>query len=217
MGKEMSSSARDVDAAGVIGGAVLAGKTGQMEDTGGHIKGPKCLPPWAPGLGSRSRGGRGDDLIFRGAPLVREHQGKPPHCASKGTKRFRAANSDGASSERRHLPEVHGREVPLIADGVPEIEDRSMCGKFGGPMRQLIAERMQNLRREYPDWCSNAYRLALGDLLMCETGRVDVISTAHLLHLADGETVLKFHQESLSIYKGGYYSAIGDIAPDHLL
>ena len=39
----------------------------------------------------------------------------------------------------------------------------------------------------------------------------------HLLHLADEETVLKFRQESLSIYTGGYYSATGDTAPGHLL
>ena len=39
----------------------------------------------------------------------------------------------------------------------------------------------------------------------------------HLLHLSAGETVLKFHHDSLSIYKGGYYSAIGDIVPDNLL
>ena len=213
----MSNSAMDVNDEGVTGECVLARETGHISDDGGHIQGLKCFPSWAPELGSRATGGRGDDPILRDAPLVREMQGKPPHCASTGKKRPRDSNSDGARYSRRHLPKVHGREVPLIADGVPEIEDWSICGKFGGPMRQLIAERMKNLRREYPDWCSSAYRLALGALLMCETRRVDVISMVHLLHLSAGETVLKFHHGSLSIYKGGYYSAIGDIAPDHLL
>ena len=52
---------------------------------------------------------------------------------------------------------------------------------------------------------------------MFRARRVDVLNMTHLLKLAAGDEALKFHRGSMRIYKGGFYSAIGDIAPDHLL
>ena len=52
---------------------------------------------------------------------------------------------------------------------------------------------------------------------MFRARRVDVLNMTHLLKLAAGDEALKFHRGSMRIYKGGFYSAIGDIAPEHLL
>ena len=111
---------------------------------------------------------------------------------------------------RINPPKVHGHEVPLIVEGAPEIEDWSLREKFGGAVRHLIAERVEKLRRTYDEWRSSAYRLPLGTFLMSQTSRVGAMRTVQLLQLADGKTVLQFHHASLSIYKGGYYIAIGE-------
>ena len=52
---------------------------------------------------------------------------------------------------------------------------------------------------------------------MSNTRRVDVVSMVYLLHLAAGNTVLKIRSGALMVYRGGFYKAIGDITPEHVL
>ena len=55
-----------------------------------------------------------------GAPLVRELERKAAHRRGdpdKGKERYRADKTDAGISVSRKLPNVHGREVPLIIEG----------------------------------------------------------------------------------------------------
>ena len=96
------------------------------------------------------------------------------------------------------------------------MDDLSLRGNFSSSTRQFVEDRKKITRRRYHNW-GIRYKLALWAALMCQERRVDVLRMAHLLKLSAGDTVLKFHRGSLSIYKGGFYSAIGNIAPEHFL
>ena len=76
------------------------------------------LPIMGPRIREPREGGRGENPILRGAPLVRELEGRHSiTTGDMGKKRYRASNAEAESSVRRRLPKVHGHAVPLIVEG----------------------------------------------------------------------------------------------------
>ena len=65
----------------------------------------------------------------------------------RGEKRYRAEKTDAGKSASIHLPMVHGQEVPLIIEGVPEIEDWSLSENYISSARQLVEEMKKITRR----------------------------------------------------------------------
>ena len=198
------------------GGAVSATEV-DMARFAGHIDNPKCYPSWVPELAGRSNP-IGDNQISKDAPLLRELEGKSMACGDKclnGRKRSRQEVM--VDESRQFNPRLHGHEVPLIIEGRPEIEDSTISANFPVRASRFFDDRMEFIARNYPDWPVTLRRLALGAFVMSYTRRVDVVSMVYLLHLASGNTVLKLRIGSLSVYEGGFYEPIGDMAPEYIL
>ena len=215
MFRDSIQSAGDADA--ILDTAVRNTREEGAGPAEGHIQEPKFYPSWAPEL-FRRNDARGSTHVSRGAPLLREIEGKSAilrDAARKSKKRHRA--DDIYDESIQYNPKLRGQEVPLQVDGRPEIEECAISQFYPPGVRQGCEDRMKYISQKFPEWSVTLRKLALGAFVMSYTRRVDVVSMVHLLHLAAGNTVLKIRSGELMAYKGGFYEAVGDIVPEHVL
>ena len=129
--------------------AQTGGETDQMKDIDIHAQIPECIPKWDPELIRRSANECRVGPILRGGPIVRNLDGKDAHYRGdldSGEKMYRADKTDTERSTSSHIPMVHGKEVPSIIEGNPEIEDWSLRENYISSARQLVEER----KKKYP-------------------------------------------------------------------
>ena len=190
---------------------------GDMARKDGHIRSPQFYPTWDPELARQSKLGEANQ-ISTGVPMRRELEGKSTmrrDNIQKCEKRQRA--SDMYDESRRYNPKPHGRDVPLLVDGRPGIDDCAISQYSPVKINQISEDRTKYFAREYPARPITLRKLAVGAFLMSYTRRGDVVVRVNLLRLDAGNTVLEIRYGELKVYKGGFYDAIGDIVREHVL
>ena len=209
-----------IQSAGDDDGILDTAVRNNREETGsaeGHIQDPKFYPSWAPELSRRNKTG-GDNPVSKDVPLIRELEGKSAILragAQKSKKRPRAI--DIYDTYRQYNQKLHGQEVPPLADGAPEIEECTISQYYPVGVNQICEGRMKYISQKFPYWSLTLRKLAAGAFVMSYTKRVDVVSMVILLHLSAGNTVLKIRSGAVMAYRGGFYKAVGDITPEHVL